>query len=329
MRCLTKEFGERFSRWLETSRLFRVCRPASCFINSATMGILIKVFSMTRLFRFLALIPLPVMQSLGAGLGWLVWLLSASYRHQFHLQIQAAGLTWAQTRDAVSATGKMVAELPWLWTRAQGKSVLPRVQWTGLDHFEEAMQAGKGVILLSPHLGCWEMGGQALAEKLGPQHGDLLALYRPPRKAWLQEVVGLSRQRQFFKTASASLRGVRALVKHLHAGGFTAILPDQVPPEGQGVWAAFFGRPVYTMTLLPKLAQQTGATVLLAWCERLDAGRYVFHVLPPSLQALNKSDTSLEQAALLVNQAIERMVLSRPDQYLWGYARDKQPRAGD
>jgi KDO2-lipid IV(A) lauroyltransferase len=119
----------------------------------------------------------------------LVWLLSASYRHQFHRQIQAAGLTWAQTRSAVSATGKMVAELPWLWTRAQGKSVLPRVRWTGLGHFEEAMQAGKGVILLSPHLGCWEMGGQALAEKLGPQHGDLLALYRPPRKAWLQEVV--------------------------------------------------------------------------------------------------------------------------------------------
>jgi KDO2-lipid IV(A) lauroyltransferase len=83
------------------------------------------------------------------------------------------------------------------------------------------------------------------------------------------------------------------------------------------------------MTLLPKLAQQTGATVLLAWCERLDAGRYVFHVLPPCLQALNHAGTSPEQAALLMNQAIEHMVLSRPDQYLWGYARDKQPRAGD
>jgi len=269
------------------------------------------------------------MQGLGAGLGWVVWLVSPSYRNQFHHQIRSAGLTWAQTRAAVSATGKMVAELPWLWARAQGQSVLPRVQWTGLSHFEEAMQVGRGVILLSPHLGCWEMGGQALAEKLGPQHGDLLALYRPPRKAWLQEVVGMSRQRQFFKTASASLRGVRALVKHLHKGGFTAILPDQVPPEGQGVWAPFFGRPVYTMTLLPKLAQQTGATVLLAWCERLDAGRYVFHVLPPSLQALNHAGTSPEQAALLMNQAIEHMVLSRPNQYLWGYARDKQPRAGD
>jgi len=283
---------------------------------------------MTSLFRFLALVPLRWMQGLGAGLGWVVWFVSPSYRNQFHHQIRAAGLTWAQTRAAVSATGMMVAELPWLWARAQGQSVLPRVQWTGLGYFEEAMQAAKGVILLSPHLGCWEMGGQALAEKLGPAHGDLLALYRPPRKAWLQEVVGLSRQRTYFKTASASLRGVRALVKHLHKGGYTAILPDQVPPEGQGIWASFFGRSVYTMTLLPKLAQQTGATVLLAWCERLDAGRYVFHVLPPSLQALNHADTTAEQAALLMNQAIERMVLSRPDQYLWGYARDKQPRAG-
>jgi KDO2-lipid IV(A) lauroyltransferase len=284
---------------------------------------------MTRLFRFLALIPLRWMQGLGDALGWLVWWLSPAYRSQFQRQIQAAGLTWSQTRGAVAATGKMVAELPWLWARARGQSVLPRVQWEGLSHFESAMQSGKGVILLSPHLGCWEMGGQALAEKLGPQHGDLLALYRPPRKAWLQEVVGLSRQRAFFKTATASLRGVRALVKHLRAGGYTAILPDQVPPDGQGVWAPFFGRPVYTMTLLPKLAQQTGATVLLAWCERLDAGRYVFHVLPPSLQALNQANTTPEQAAQLMNQAIESMVLTRPDQYLWGYARDKQPRAGD
>jgi KDO2-lipid IV(A) lauroyltransferase len=223
----------------------------------------------------------------------------------------------------------MVAELPWLWARAPGQSVLPKVQWTGLSHFESAMQAGRGVILLSPHLGCWEMGGQALAEKLGPQHGDLLALYRPPRKVWLQEVVGLSRQRTYFQTASASLRGVRALVKHLRAGGFTAILPDQVPPDGQGVWATFFGRPVYTMNLLPKLAQQTGAVVLLAWCERHAGGQFTFHVLPPCLQALNQPQTSPEQAALLMNLAIERMVLSRPDQYLWGYARDKQPRAGD
>ena len=70
---------------------------------------------MTSLFRFLALVPLRWMQGLGAGLGWVVWFVSPSYRNQFHHQIRAAGLTWAQTRAAVSATGKMVAELPWLW----------------------------------------------------------------------------------------------------------------------------------------------------------------------------------------------------------------------
>jgi len=284
---------------------------------------------MTRIFRLLALMPLPWMQAFGAGLGWLVWWLSPTYRRQFRQHVQAAGLSWSQAKGAVAATGTMVAELPWLWARSASTPVLPHVQWQGLAHFEAAMQAGKGVILLSPHLGCWEMGGQALAEKLGPQHGDLLALYRPARKAWLQEVVGLSRQRQYFQTASASLRGVRALVKHLHKGGFTAILPDQVPPEGQGLWAPFFGRQVYTMTLLPKLAQKTGATVLLAWCERHGVGgQYTFHILPPCLQALNQAQTTPAQAAVLMNQAIERMVLSRPDQYLWGYARDKQPRAG-
>jgi KDO2-lipid IV(A) lauroyltransferase len=140
--------------------------------------------------------------------------------------------------------------------------------------------------------------------------------------------VAASRSRPGLLAVPTNLTGVRQMVKALRAGQAVGLLPDQVPPEGQGVWAPFFGRQVYTMTLLPKLAQQTGATVLLAWCERHTGGRYTFHILPPCLQALNQTDTRPEQAALLMNQAIERMVLSRPDQYLWGYARDKQPRVG-
>jgi KDO2-lipid IV(A) lauroyltransferase len=203
------------------------------------------------------------------------------------------------------------------------------LQWDGLNHVTDALQQGRGMILLSPHLGCWELGAQMMAEHLGPAHGSMWVMYRPARKAWLRDLVAGARDRPFLQAAPANQSGVRQLLRSLRQGGYTAVLPDQVPPEGQGLWTTFFGRPVYTMNLLPKLAQQTGAVVLLAWCERHTGGQFTFHVLPPCLQALNQPQTTPEQAALLMNQAIERMVLSRPDQYLWGYARDKQPRAGD
>ena len=156
-----------------------------------------------------------------------------------------------------------------------------------------------------------------------------MALFRPARKAWLEPLVAQARNRPYLETVPTSLSGVRTLMRTLRGGGYTAILPDQVPPQGQGVWAPFFGRPVYTMTLVSKLAQQSGALVLLSWCERLAPGEgYCIHMQPWDVPAFRHPDTSPEEAALAINQAVEHLVRSAPGQYLWGYARDKQPREG-
>jgi KDO2-lipid IV(A) lauroyltransferase len=109
----------------------------------------------------------------------------------------------------------------------------------------------------------------------------------------------------------------------LKAGQAVGLLPDQVPPRGLGVWAPFFGRDAYTMTLSARLAQQTGAQVLLAWGERLPRGRgYVIHVRP--LDGPLATDAAV--AAAQINTAMQRLVLECPQQYLWGYARYKAPR---
>jgi KDO2-lipid IV(A) lauroyltransferase len=190
------------------------------------------------------------------------------------------------------------------------------------------MQAGKGAIIMSPHLGAWEIGAQAIAEKFGPAHGPLVALFRPARKAWLEPLVANARTRPFLDSAPTSLAGVRTLIRTLRHGGYTAILPDQVPSLGQGVWAPFFGREVYTMTLLAKLAQQTGAQVILTWCERLPAGQgFCMHMRPFDAPEMKDAHVSPEAAAAAVNRGVEAMVRHAPGQYLWGYARDKQPRA--
>jgi KDO2-lipid IV(A) lauroyltransferase len=282
----------------------------------------------TRIFHFLARLPLPLMQRLGSVLGWVVWWLSPSYRRNFKANVQAAGVAWHDACPAVAAIGAMVAELPWVWMRPHTAKLDGLMKWDGAEHFEAAMKAGKGAIIMSPHLGSWEIGAQAIAEKFGPSYGPMVALFRPARKAWLEPLVANARTRPYLDSAPTSLAGVRTLIRALRNGGYTAILPDQVPPLGQGVWAPFFGRDVYTMTLLAKLAQQTGAQVIMTWCERLPAGQgFCMHMRPFDAPEMKDATVSLEAAAAAVNHGVERMVLDAPGQYMWGYSRGKQPRS--
>ncbi len=281
---------------------------------------------MIRIFRLLSHLPIGLMQTLGVVVGWVVWVVSARYRNQFLINIKAAGLSWRDTKGAVSAAGQMIGEIPWLWFRGENKRASEYSAISDVSFIEKALSEKRGVIVLAPHLGCWELGAQLLGEVFGPRYGDLVALYRPARKAWVDALMVESRKRGYLSFVPTNLTGVRALLRHLKSGGYTAILPDQVPPKGFGVWAPFFGRDVYTMTLLPKLAQQTGALIVLGWCERLPGARYKCHFT--DLSALGIGDKSLtpEQAATIMNQAVEALILQAPDQYLWGYKRDKQPR---
>ena len=281
------------------------------------------------LFRLLARVPLVWMQALGALLGWCAWVFSASYRAQFLRQVELAGVDPKRARAAIASAGRMVAELPWVWARPMQQGVSERVEWDGEEHLIAAFRAGRGVILLSPHLGSWEIGAQALAERHGAQYGDWVMLFRPARKAWLQELVAQSRERGHIRAAPTNLSGVRSLVRALRAGAGTAILPDQVPPKGQGVWAPFWGQDAYTMTLLPRLVQQTGACVVLCWCERLPRGRFKIHLSPWPGASLSDPQATEIELATRMNQAVEGMVRAHPEQYLWGYERHKTPRDGD
>jgi len=283
---------------------------------------------MVFLFRLLARIPLPLMHRLGAALGWIVFWSSPTYRARFRDNARAAGFTPAQVRPAIGAAGAAVAELPWVWLRPQAQGVLAKVvRWEGAEAYEAALAERKGVITLTPHLGSWEMLGQALGERFLKDYGPLTALFRPPRKAWMQPLFATSRDRPGLKMLPTSLAGVRGLIRVLRAGGYTGVLPDQVPPQGQGVWAPFFGRPAYTMTLVARLATQSGARVFLGVCERLPGGRgYVIRLEPFDGTALTDRKAAPEAAASAMNEGIARLITSLPGQFLWGYARFKQPR---
>lgn len=272
------------------------------------------------LFRVLSVLPLVLLHALGWVLGWVSFLSSGRYRRRLLAHARLAGVSRWQTWAAVGEAGKLVAELPRLWL---GRPVA--VGWEGAAHIDAAHAQGRGLLFLTPHLGSFEITAQAYAQRFGALH-PITVLYRPSRQPWLRDLVADARQRPGLKTAPTTLAGVKQLIKALKAGEVVGLLPDQVPPPGQGVWAPFFGRDAYTMTLSARLAHAANAQVLMIWGERLSWGRgYCVRVrcYDESLWGPLSSDGAT--SARQINQAMESLVRECPQQYLWSYDRYKSP----
>jgi Kdo2-lipid IVA lauroyltransferase/acyltransferase len=277
-------------------------------------------------FRWLSMLPLGLLQATGTVLGWVVFLVSPTYRKRFLAHAAQAGYRFRDVTAAVGHAGRMVAELPRLWLGAP----LPFIAH-GEHYVQQALEAGKGLVFFTPHMGCFELSPQAVALRFGSTFGPITVLYRPARQKWLAKVMETARNRPGMQAVPTNLMGVRQMIRALRQGQSVGLLPDQVPPEGLGLWAPFFGRDAYTMTLGARMVQQTGAAVLLVRTERLSWGRgFVIYFEPIPAALVHSSNhalsTDLEQAVNQINKAMEYTIAQCPSQYLWGYGRYKQPR---
>jgi len=267
------------------------------------------------LFRFLSIFPLSVLHIIGAILGRVVYLLSASYRQRLQENLARAGFS-AHLKEAIQEAGKNVLELPFIWC-AKPERVLATATMENWALLQEALDAKKGVILLTPHLGCFEIVAQMIAVRT-----RLTVLYRPPRKDALKPLIEGARARDNLLLAAANLSGVRIMAKALKKGEAIGLLSDQVPQEGEGVWADFFGKQAYTMTLSAKLHSMSGAPIILTYAERLPQGKgYVVRFV--------KFEETLTgdpvQQAEAINRSMEKLIARSPAQYFWSYNRYKTP----
>jgi KDO2-lipid IV(A) lauroyltransferase len=255
--------------------------------------------------------------------GWLSWLFSPTYRRHMRENMRLALGESGEKRAraaAIAHAGRQALELPRIWLRPLDEVVGRIVQVSGRERVEAALRVGKGILYITPHLGCFEITAQYVST-LAP----VTVLYRPPKQAWMQTLIETGRVRPQLSIASADLSGVRALLKALKRGETVGMLPDQAPKRGEGRWLDFFGRPAYTMTLAARLSE-TGAAVLLIWAERLPGGAG-YHV---RLQAPSQPiEGTLDERAQRINHEIERLILQCPEQYLWGYNRYKRPRGAE
>jgi KDO2-lipid IV(A) lauroyltransferase len=206
-------------------------------------------------------------------------------------------------------------ELPAIWCRTLPEAAARIVELEGWENIEAAHRDRRGILFLTPHLGCFEITAQYYAARR-----PMTVLYRRPKQDWLAPLIEEGRGANL-KLAPADLSGVRRLLKALKNGEAVGMLPDQVPGKGEGAWLPFFGRSAYTMTLAARLAE-TGATVLLAYAERLHYGAgYHLKLFPLSTPLAG----DLMQRAAQLNRELETLIRLCPEQYLWGYNRYKVP----
>lgn len=270
----------------------------------------------TLLARALARLPLPLLHGLGGLLGVAAYLVSPKYRRPLRENVALAGYHGEQFALAVAIeSGKAVLEMLAVWLRPQAEVLRWVREVRGAEHLVDAEGRGRGVMVVTPHVGCFELIAQWISSR-----GPMTVLYRPPRMRVLEPIMLAGRSRANLKSTTTDARGVRALLKALRAGEAIGMLPDQVPSRGEGEWTAFFGRPAYTMTLATRLAEATGATLLPICAERLSWGRgYRLHVAPMPERDAGESGTRW------MNRMMETMIRRCPEQYFWAYNRYKVP----
>lgn len=273
---------------------------------------------LTLLCKLLAKLSLPTLHRLGWLLGWLVHYCNPNAAKLQRNNLLQSGLVQepAQMQHVLKhnivETGKALIETLAIWGMRDSDLQGLVKQVDGWPLIQTALDKGKGIIFLTPHMGCFEIASLYYGARY-----PFTVLYRPPKLKLLQPLIAQGRARMHISLAEANTGGVRKLMQALKRGEAIGILPDQIPAEGEGEWADFFGKPAYTMTLASKLAEKTGSTIIMVFGERLaDGAGYHIHLTQVASIA----------TAQQLNQAIEQQVKQLPEQYLWQYNRYKARR---
>jgi KDO2-lipid IV(A) lauroyltransferase len=267
--------------------------------------------------RMLSLLPLAVLHLLGVLAGWLMVKIRNKQRRNALINIRQCfpalddDEALAFRRRSFFEYGKTYGEVAYLWMRPAEKvlSLVRSVSGGELLNRDD----GRGVIVLSPHLGAWELAGLYLSTQ-----GPTTTLYKPqPELDWL---IRDARGRKGAELVPTDPQGIRRLMQALRRGEYVGILPDQEPKANRGsVFAPFFGVPAFTMLLINRLARKTGARVIFMFAERLP-GTAGFRIhCQPAPAGIDAEDDLAGATAL--NAGIEACVNVCPEQYVWAYKR--------
>jgi KDO2-lipid IV(A) lauroyltransferase len=270
--------------------------------------------------RFCSKLPLPLNHAFGVLLGSIFVLFPSRDRHVVWTNLVIAYPTQSSWQRLLlllaffRELGKTLTELGIIWLGDTQRILSLVRELKGQDAMNEALAQGKGVMLLTPHFGAWEIIGLYWSSRL-----PMTILYQPPDQAAIAPFMRQARERTGAQLVPTDISGVRALLGALKKNQLAGILPDQDPGDNGGVFAPFFGKPAHTMVLAGRLANKSHAPVLFTICERLSWGRgYRMHLLPCA-EAVHDADPLVSATAM--NHSLESCVQVAPAQYIWNYKR--------
>jgi KDO2-lipid IV(A) lauroyltransferase len=283
-------------------------------LNSAIHSMLIPFL------KFISRVPMPWYHRVGVIVGWSAYWCARRESKRLRENLRQSNLSSSESayrallKETISQIGKSTTEWFKGWYAPQGEFDRLCGECDGWDLAEKARRRGKGVIFLLPHLGSFPIAARYTGQRL-----PLTLLYRPPREAWRHPIILSGGESARISMAPTDFKGVEMLLRALKRGEGVALPPDQAPNSDGGVWADFFGRQAYTMTLVKKLQRATGAALIACFAERLPRGKgYRIEYQPVP-------EEDFDEAAL--NRVIEVLVRRCPSQYNWSYNRYKIPRA--
>lgn len=259
-------------------------------------------------------------QALGSAIASVAWLTHSRARRitQFNLQHCFPDMDsderTTMAYESLKHTGRQFAECAWIWHRPV-EQIRPLIREICGEHLlRDAVASSRGVIVVSPHIGNWELCALPLSS-----HDVFTFFYRSPRNPDMQPKILKWRAHLGGEPALLDAGGIRTGMRILKRGGLLGILPDQEPDKDSGVFAPFFNKPALTMTLLSRLATRSNAQLIFMVTERLPRAQgWRLHYLPASEEITSDDPVS---AALAVNQGVERCIALCPTQYLWDYKR--------
>ena len=271
------------------------------------------------LFKIFGVLPLNGARALGWLLGMLMWLLHGrDYRMtQKNLRKCMPELSEEDiktlTRKSLIETCKTAAEAGIIWRNPWSWLSTKIVAVEGEDILREELAKGKGLLVLAPHLGNWEVVAPYVASM-----APLTAMYQPLSIPALDKLILTGRSKNNITMAPTNRKGVTMLLKALQRGTMVGILPDQVPDKNAGGEPIeFFGRPAMTMSLASALVAKTQCSVVISFARRVPGGfKLITLRAAPEIysQDLNESLRGM-------NLSVEACVRMAPEQYQWEYNR--------
>ncbi|MCP4273189.1 MAG: lysophospholipid acyltransferase family protein [Gammaproteobacteria bacterium] len=284
--------------------------------NKSMKGILLG-----GLFRIFAYIPLSLSRVITGSFAWLIYKFNKTSRKvtEVNLKLCYPHLNKQEidnlTRKSIKSSSHLITEMPRVWLRPNSKTVELIHQVEGLEVLKSATCIPDvGTIILSPHLGNWEVLFPYLL-----QNYTVSALYRPPKIPELEAIIRAGRQQGGGKIIRTTKMEARKMLKVLKSGELLILLPDQNPQDGSGVYAPFYGIPAYTMTLPQGLVKRTGAKIVLATVIRTDKG-YNLHFINVDIDPT----MSEEEYSAQMNVHLQQVIDKTPEQYEWAYKRFKK-----